>query len=265
MIEVILINLFLVIFGAFFNFYIISMCLIILVFILKFLSEEDFSFLGIFLSLDIIGWLMCLLSMWLVLLMRISIKTYLLWDNYKYNFFEVIILYFLLISFRWYNIIGFYIFFESVLVFILLIIFFWGGTPEKTQAGIYILIYTLFGSLPFLVILLINNFYGSLHFIYLDWDYIRIRGFIGIFILIAFLVKFPIFLVHIWLPKAHVEAPVGGSIILAGVLLKLGGYGFFRLINILKEWISLYGIFLLEFRIFGGIIVAFFLFMSDWY
>jgi NADH-ubiquinone oxidoreductase chain 4 len=95
------------------------------------------------------------------------------------------------------------------------------------QAGVYILFYTLFASLPLLVIILSEKLFINLFL--LDCGQMLSNYFIfyliRFFLLFAFLVKLPMFGVHLWLPKAHVEAPVAGSIILAGVLLKLGSYG----------------------------------------
>ena len=105
-----------------------------------------------------------------------------------------------------------------------------GYQPERLIARIIILFYTLTSSFPLLATLLIilqKNFYlgslSALRLAYFERRWLRIS------LTLAFLVKFPIFMFHLWLPKAHVEAPVSGSMILAGVLLKLGGYGLYRL------------------------------------
>lgn len=76
-----------------------------------------------------------------------------------------------------------------------------------------------------------------------------------VFLVFAFLVKIPIFIVHLWLPKAHVEAPISGSIILAGVLLKLGGYGLLRVLNFLIFIFNFNSIFII-FRLLGGVLVS---------
>jgi len=115
----------------------------------------------------------------------------------------------------------------------------WGFQLERLQAGVYFIFYTLTASLPLLLNLIyIYRNIGVLNFLNLIYYMLdsRIRGLIGgimiLSLIMAFLVKLPIFFGHLWLPKAHVEAPVAGSIILAGVLLKLGGFGLYRVISL---------------------------------
>lgn len=131
------------------------------------------------------------------------------------------------------SLLSFYIFFESRLIPTLFLILGWGYQPERVQAGIYLLFYTLLASLPLLVgILFIYNCLGSLCLFLLQGSFVS-GGLFYVCIIFAFLVRMPMFIVHLWLPRAHVEAPVSGSMILAGVLLKLGGYGLIRVFPLL--------------------------------
>lgn len=120
----------------------------------------------------------------------------------------------------------FYVLFELRLIPILLMIIYWGNQPERLSAGLYFLIYTGILSIPFLIIVIF--LVKTTRFLLLAPN--NFSFILRTLILAPFLVKIPIFGLHFWLPKAHVEARTRGSMILAGVLLKLGSYGVFRLV-----------------------------------
>jgi len=144
----------------------------------------------------------------------------------KYLLCNTILLLLLVFSFLSKNILLFFILFESSLIPLFFLVLGWGYQPERLQSSIYFLFYTLFGSLPLLVILI---FFRKL--INIRWinKLFTLDFIIYLALVLAFLIKMPMYLVHLWLPKAHVEAPTIGSMILAGITLKLGSYALLRL------------------------------------
>nr|QJQ26868.1 NADH dehydrogenase subunit 4 [Osedax rubiplumus]QJQ26881.1 NADH dehydrogenase subunit 4 [Osedax rubiplumus] len=138
----------------------------------------------------------------------------------------------LLLSFTCNNVLSFYFMFESSLFPTLFLILLWGYQPERLTASFYFILYTLTASLPLLAMIAILYFFNdSLSMNLSLWasPFISSFKFWWILSILAFLVKLPMFMFHLWLPKAHVEAPVAGSMFLAAVLLKLGTYGLLRL------------------------------------
>lgn len=146
---------------------------------------------------------------------------------------------------------GFYIVFEIRLIPMLLFIIVGGGRFDRLEAGIYLLLYTLVVSFPLILIVFRSGGYRGSIFIFFTLGGGRFIYFL--FIVRAFIVKLPIYLFHLWLPKAHVEASVRGSILLAGVILKMRGYGIFRFMVRFKLIFFIYAYVFVILSLMGGV------------
>uniref|UniRef100_UPI0031F45DA1 NADH dehydrogenase subunit 4 n=1 Tax=Pyrgodera armata TaxID=1964324 RepID=UPI0031F45DA1 len=235
------------------------MFLFMFIFMFSVYSYSDFNMIGCFFGVDYFSFMMILLSVWVCSLM-ITASSSIYYFSYHSNFFVFLVLLLLIVlycSFSSLNLLSFYIFFESSLVPTLFLIMGWGYQPERLQAGIYLIFYTLVASLPLLLVLLVlNNIFNTLYFPLL-FDCGSFYFMFYVFSLFAFLVSMPMFLFHLWLPSAHVEAPISGSMILAGVLLKLGGYGIFRIMSVISFLGLSFNYFWLSLSLFGGVVISF--------
>nr|WNH23976.1 NADH dehydrogenase subunit 4 [Malacanthus plumieri] len=211
---------------------------------LKHHSENGWCFLNCYMATDPLSTPLLALTCWLLPLMILASQKHVALEPINrqrmYITLLAILQAFLILAFSATEITMFYIMFEATLIPTLILITRWGNQAERLNAGNYFLFYTLVGSLPLLVALLVlQKSTGTLSILTTHYlSHLPLLSYADKMwwaaCLVAFLVKMPLYGMHLWLPKAHVEAPVAGSMILAAVLLKLGGYGMMRVLILLE-------------------------------
>nr|ALO76551.1 NADH deshydrogenase subunit 4 [Aderidae sp. GENSP01] len=220
-----------------------------------FYSVNYYCLISFSMGLDLLSYLMILLSFWICSLMILASEK--IYKLLSWNKLFLLMIYFLMISFYlMFSSLNLFIlfFFEISLIPTLMLIIGWGYQPERLQAGFYLFFYTIFMSLP----MMIMSFFVGLSNYSLEISFLKVNFnslFIFILMNMVFFVKMPMYFLHLWLPKAHVEAPVSGSMILAGVMLKLGSYGLMRFLKMFMLSLNFNYIFI-SMSLMGGLIIS---------
>nr|YP_009974950.1 NADH dehydrogenase subunit 4 [Platynereis bicanaliculata]QNJ33924.1 NADH dehydrogenase subunit 4 [Platynereis bicanaliculata] len=209
-------------------------------------------------TLDYMSSMLMVLTIWIMpMVIAASQKIYMNHSSPMFLCYIITLTIILLMAFSSSHLFSFYILFEASLIPTLLIIMKWGYQPERLQAGMYLMLYTITASLPLLAGISIQAQLFNLNHIFFPlFSFSMFYSSFWLMMNLAFMVKLPLFAFHLWLPKAHVEAPVAGSMILAAVLLKLGAYGMLRMMYLIPPIYPMLKFYLMSLALWGGMITS---------
>nr|QPF22262.1 NADH dehydrogenase subunit 4 [Ophidascaris sp. CYZ-2020] len=215
MLEVLLVSLYFFFDPVFFFFFMV---------VFSFFMLNSYSWLGCFFFLDSFSFiLLVVMSLFILGIVLLSEK------NFMLLLLSEVLVFVCIFFFVPVNVIMMYMFFELSMFPILIMILGYGSQIEKVNSAYYLIFYAAFCSFPFLFVYFKSLFFVSL--VYFDfnlsWEMVFVLS-------LSFMMKFPVYFLHLWLPKAHVEAPTTASMLLAGLLLKLGTAGFLRILGCLS-------------------------------
>nr|YP_009306848.1 NADH dehydrogenase subunit 4 [Histiostoma blomquisti]AOR08480.1 NADH dehydrogenase subunit 4 [Histiostoma blomquisti] len=221
---------------------------IFLFYIIFFFNTGFFD--GLF-FVDFVSLSLMFISLWIFFISFFSMEL-----SFLGLFLFCFMLFFIIFSFLSISFFLFYVSFELVFLFLFFYLLSLGSSLERIQASFYMFFYTLFFSFPFLFFILDYTSLFSDFFLFYGYSYYSY--FFWLFMFLVFMVKLPVFGLHSWLLKAHVEAPVSGSMILAGVMLKLGGYGIIRFLSLVNDYTS-FSLLLFTFFFYVGLLGSLFI------
>nr|YP_009827241.1 NADH dehydrogenase subunit 4 [Trichopria drosophilae]QIV21181.1 NADH dehydrogenase subunit 4 [Trichopria drosophilae] len=235
------------------------MFFMIFLFLIKF-NLNNFYWMNMyyFISMDMYSYMLNLLILMILSLMFLSTNK--IFNKNFFNLNLILLMFFLFMSFSSMNYFYFYLFFECSMIPTFLLIMCWGYQPERIKASLYMIMYMMFASLPkLLMIFFLMKYFFSMNYLIMLNKYLMMNFnnfMIYLLMQLIYLIKLPIFYFHLWLPKAHVEAPISGSMILASIMLKLGSYGIIRSNLMMLNLSNYYNKYLMILMMFSSLILS---------